>query len=78
MAAGVPPIASDQPSAQRDLIGDAGWVFVAGDVDGLRAALTKAVKMPRPELRELGTKAHAAVHSQPDPTVPELVDSLVG
>ncbi len=77
MAAGVAPIASDQPTAQRQLIGDAGWVFEAGNVAELRAALVAAGSMSAEELHAVGAAARNAVHDQPDPSIPELIDRLV-
>lgn len=77
MAAGVVPVVSDVPALQVELVGEAGWVFSAGDTDGLSSALSEALAVTDEELEHLKAEASARVRLSPHPTVPSLIDDLV-
>ena len=63
MHLGVPCLVSDLVGCQRDLVlpGETGWVFAAGQDDGLARALRAALTAPPAELHRLGENARARV-----------------
>jgi glycosyltransferase involved in cell wall biosynthesis len=78
MASGVIPVISDVPAAQRTLVGDAGWVFRAGDVSALRGALEEAGGCTPEERSALGLRARERVFTGQEGTpLVELVDGLM-
>ena len=78
MAAGVVPVVSDVPRVQRELVGDAGWVFAAGDREGLRRALQEALAAPPERRAELRERTLGRLSATREPSIPELVAELVG
>jgi glycosyltransferase involved in cell wall biosynthesis len=78
MATGVVPIVSDVPRAQRDIVGDAGWVFRAGAVDELRTALSEAFAATEDRRAALRVRVQERLDAVQEPTIPELVGQLLG
>ena len=73
MASGVVPIASDVPRGERELIGDSGWTFPAGNAQALRSALNAALEQSGDRPKELCARSAVGVRSPALPQVPELV-----
>jgi glycosyltransferase involved in cell wall biosynthesis len=78
MASGVIPIASDVPAAQGELVGNAGWVFPAGDTSALRHALEEATTASSEHRAQLSARARERVFTgQRGSSLIELVDRLM-
>lgn len=58
MAAGVPLVTSDCSGRPRGFVdGEHGWIVPTGDVEALEAALSRALRRTRTELRRMGGRA---------------------
>ena len=76
MACGVIPVVSDVPTAQRALVGDAGWVFAAGDRADLEHCLSQALAADGAERDAIGARVRARLDTQAGTSVGELVQDL--
>jgi len=77
MVSGVVPVVSDVPSAHRSLVGDAGWVFPAGDSEQLTSSLRAAVRSRDGHRRYMSELAQKRVADYTTPSLKDLVDELV-
>jgi glycosyltransferase involved in cell wall biosynthesis len=77
MACGVIPIVSDVPRAQRSLVGDAGWVFPAGDAHALAESIGSALLTRGAQRERLRQAVLGRLQESPDPFFPELLDELL-
>jgi glycosyltransferase involved in cell wall biosynthesis len=77
MASAVAPVVSDVPRAQRDLVGDAGWVVPAANADALSTALCEAVCLPIDRLATIGGDARERLMHPPDPTLADTLRRLL-
>ncbi len=81
MNLGRPVIVSTHVGCGPDLVvhGETGWIFKAGDIDGLGDVLMQALSVGREGLVHLGEKAHARVDGYAYSTAThELLATLVG
>ena len=76
MLAGVVPIVSDVPREHAEVVGNAGWVFPAGDLPALRRCLSEALSSPAAEWERRSASAIARVHLLRGPGLTELVEGL--
>jgi glycosyltransferase involved in cell wall biosynthesis len=77
MASGVVPIVSDVPRAQRDLVGDSGWVFPAGDASALSSCLREALSETPTVRMARRVAVLERLQDTSAPTVPQLVEELI-
>lgn len=77
MASGVVPIVSDVPEEQRDLVGDSGWVFRAGDAEGLHEALIAALSSNENERSSKRALAIERVRAYRNPRLADRVAELL-
>jgi glycosyltransferase involved in cell wall biosynthesis len=78
MAAGVLPIVSDVPREQRDLVGDAGWVFAAGDARALEESLAAALSADAAEREQRKRSCQKQLASYLRPSLRDLLADLLG
>jgi glycosyltransferase involved in cell wall biosynthesis len=78
MSCGVIPIVSDVPTAQRELVDGAGWVFEAGDSPALAGALRDALKTPADTLAELRSAVVERIASYGERSIKALITELIG
>jgi glycosyltransferase involved in cell wall biosynthesis len=77
MSCGVVPIVSDVPAEHRELVGDAGWVFPAGDLSALTTALAQALATPPEQLAQLRQAVTERVASYSDHSLRALIVELI-
>jgi glycosyltransferase involved in cell wall biosynthesis len=77
MASGVLPIVSDVPREQRELVGDAGWVFPASDPHAMAESLRAALRTNAAERAERRGRVEEQLRRYLDPSIPELVLSTL-
>jgi glycosyltransferase involved in cell wall biosynthesis len=77
MACGVIPIASDMPFAQRELVGDAGWVFPAGETSALTKALSEALASSDARRQRLREAVAERLAESSEPGLAGLIQELI-
>jgi glycosyltransferase involved in cell wall biosynthesis len=77
MACQVVPIVSDLPAAQVQMVGNSGWVFSAGDTDGLVTAMLEGLNASPAERSARRQAVMTQLEHLPDPPFDRLLAQLL-